>query len=436
MSEFIQLHILVPYPPSNLNRDDTGRPKTAIFGGKERLRISSQSLKRAWRTSDLFITEKNAIRSRELGSKIEEALVSGKDLSDLLDKTKVAEIKYSPISAEDAGIWACGIMSALGKVEGDDDEADVTDSEDQDADSKGKKKSGKSAQKSSSLKQIISISRDEIKELSVLLEHISKHENNEVSKDCSLDLAELKEKSKLIKNGKKVTEKDWNKLADEIRKITLKKVDSSIDLAMFGRMLTSDPKYNREAAVQVSHSISVDATVIEDDYFTAVDDLNENNTGSAHINEAEFASGIFYTYVCINRSLLLNNLDNDAELANRSLRALVDAAAKIGPSGKQNSFASRAYASYIIAEKGTQQPRSLSLAFVKPVSGSDRLTDAVKNLEDAYSKMEDAYGKCADEAIRFDALGISGKKDADGNNGNLPKIVYKLSDVQDFVSSN
>lgn len=54
MSRFIQLHGLKCYPPSNLNRDDTGRPKTAFMGGVERLRISSQALKRAIRTSDIF----------------------------------------------------------------------------------------------------------------------------------------------------------------------------------------------------------------------------------------------------------------------------------------------------------------------------------------------------------------------------------------------
>jgi len=43
MGNFIQLHLLTSYPPSNLNRDDLGRPKTAIMGGKTRLRISSQS---------------------------------------------------------------------------------------------------------------------------------------------------------------------------------------------------------------------------------------------------------------------------------------------------------------------------------------------------------------------------------------------------------
>ncbi|RMH70127.1 MAG: type I-E CRISPR-associated protein Cas7/Cse4/CasC, partial [Bacteroidetes bacterium] len=37
----IELHLLTPHAPANLNRDDFGRPKTAYFGGTERGRISS-----------------------------------------------------------------------------------------------------------------------------------------------------------------------------------------------------------------------------------------------------------------------------------------------------------------------------------------------------------------------------------------------------------
>ena len=53
-NHFLQLHMLTSYPPANLNRDDLGRPKTAVMGGVMRLRVSSQSLKRAWRTSEVF----------------------------------------------------------------------------------------------------------------------------------------------------------------------------------------------------------------------------------------------------------------------------------------------------------------------------------------------------------------------------------------------
>lgn len=67
-NRFIQLHLLVSYPPSNPNRDELGQPKVATIGGTQRSRISSQSLKRAWRTSEIW--EKQGLnigkRTREL----------------------------------------------------------------------------------------------------------------------------------------------------------------------------------------------------------------------------------------------------------------------------------------------------------------------------------------------------------------------------------
>ena len=75
MEKFVQLHILTNYGPSNLNRDDLGRPKTVVVGGVQRLRVSSQCLKRAWRTSDVFEAE-TGIRTKELGVKIKNALMT------------------------------------------------------------------------------------------------------------------------------------------------------------------------------------------------------------------------------------------------------------------------------------------------------------------------------------------------------------------------
>jgi CRISPR system Cascade subunit CasC len=46
---YIDVHVLQTVPPSNLNRDDTGSPKTAFFGGVRRARVSSQAWKRAAR---------------------------------------------------------------------------------------------------------------------------------------------------------------------------------------------------------------------------------------------------------------------------------------------------------------------------------------------------------------------------------------------------
>src|SRR5262249_49924243 len=82
MSRFIQLHLLTFYPPSNLNRDDTGRPKSAVMGGVERLRISSQAIKRAVRTSDVFqktLAGHLGERTQRFGEEIEAYLVKEKD---------------------------------------------------------------------------------------------------------------------------------------------------------------------------------------------------------------------------------------------------------------------------------------------------------------------------------------------------------------------
>ena len=57
----IEIHMLKNYPATNLNRDETGAPKTCFFGGAQRGRISSQCLKRSWRTSSLFDALKSKV---------------------------------------------------------------------------------------------------------------------------------------------------------------------------------------------------------------------------------------------------------------------------------------------------------------------------------------------------------------------------------------
>jgi CRISPR system Cascade subunit CasC len=91
----------------------------------------------------------------------------------------------------------------------------------------------------------------------------------------------------------------------------------------------------------------------------------------------------------------VENLNKNEELAKKTLRALTESATTIAPSGKQNSFASRAYASYILAEKGNRQPRSLSVAFLKPVTGNDMLNDAIAALNKTRDNMDKSYGPIA-----------------------------------------
>jgi CRISPR system Cascade subunit CasC len=189
----------------------------------------------------------------------------------------------------------------------------------------------------------------------------------------------------------------------------LRKHHTAADIALFGRMLASSPAFNTEAAAQVAHAISVHKVDVEDDFFTAVDDLNsgEEDLGAGHMGETEFAAGLFYQYVCIDRELLRENLGDDA-LVNKTLAALTEAAATVSPTGKQNSFASRARASYILCETGGQQPRTLSAAFLRPVSGTDMLNSAIAAMQKTVENMDKVYGTCADNRVILNALSGEG----------------------------
>ncbi len=142
----------------------------------------------------------------------------------------------------------------------------------------------------------------------------------------------------------------------------------------------------------MAHAFTVHKAAVEDDYFSAIDDLNnhEEHSGSGHIGEAEFGAGLFYLYVCIDRDLLKKNLGDNDTLVEKAIRALIESAATVSPTGKQNSFASRAYASYILAEKGDKQPRSLAGAFLRPINGEKILDDTIillKQTRDMFNKV-------------------------------------------------
>lgn len=181
---------------------------------------------------------------------------------------------------------------------------------------------------------------------------------------------------------------DTEPTKDQLAKL-LDETPRNIDLAMFGRMIAKRPDANSEAAVQVAHAISINEVELEPDFFTAVDDLNKH--GSAHMGEQEFVSAIYYLYLCIDTKLLLDNL-KDKDLAEQAIKALAETAAVVAPSGKQNSYANRAQAFYILAEKGDAQPRNLSLAFIKDMSASEP-EKAIEKLQAIKNKFNTAYSK-------------------------------------------
>lgn len=336
MTTFHQLHLLTSYPPANLNRDDTGRPKTALMGGAMRLRVSSQSLKRAWRTSDIFakrLERALSLRTRRMGTEVHERLTK------------------QHVAAEIAEETARLIGGRFGKIQEN-------------------RKKGDSFQ----AEQLCFIGPAETEAIDALV-------------------------AKVAETGKAPTE-------DEVKSLLIKS-HRGADIALFGRMLAAQPDFNVEAAAEVAHAVTVHKAMVEDDFFTAVDDLkdrdeaDEEGAGAGFMGDTGFGAGVFYLYLCVNRNLLVDNLSGETGLAEAAVAALVEAAAKIGPSGKRASFGSRAYTSYLLAETGEQQPRSLSVAFLKPVTGTDVLTAAVGRLEETMTHMDDAYGATATDRYRM-----------------------------------
>lgn len=348
MTTFLQLHLLTTYPPANLNRDDTGRPKTCVFGGSLRLRISSQSLKRAWRTGEVF-----------------EAVVKGK-VGERTQRIGVKVFDYlreKGMDAAKATLVARTIADVFGKLKPEND-ANPTFTE-----------------------QLVFIAPEE-----------------------SVRAFALADKALA---GEAIDPK-----AEDI----LVKADTAADIAMFGRMLADDPSFNREAAVQVAHSLTTHKVVVEDDYYVAVDDLKNpaerEDAGTSFIGVQEFAAGLFYLYACVDADLLKRNLKGDASLAADAIEALLRSAATVAPRGKQASFASRARASFVMVERGPQQPRSLAAAFLKPVTPSEGEGDlavaSIARLTAFGDALDRAYGANADARAEMTALPgrVSGSIDA------------------------
>ena len=336
MTCFVQLHFLTVYPPSNPNRDDMGRPKSAVYGGVHRLRLSSQSLKRAARLSP-------AMSEALKGNMGERTQRLGEELVRHLRAKGAGDGKAQEIAVHIAGVFD-KIDAAAAKKDGD----------------------------RVRIRQLAFISPDERKSAFEMAERMLAGEPDEGNAGKSI----------------------------------LRTADGAVDLAMFGRMLADAPGFNREAAVQVSHAITTHRAEAEDDYYTAADDLKSpaEDMGAGFVGEAGFGSGVYYLYVCVDTNQLVDNLAGDRPLACRSLEAVTEAFATASPSGKRNSYSHHTRASFIRAEAGDQQPRSLAGAFLKPVGGDDLLKRSISQMKETAAAMDRAYGSCFETSVEMDLI--------------------------------
>jgi CRISPR system Cascade subunit CasC len=331
----IQFHTLQNYVPSNLNRDDTGAPKDAMFGGYRRGRISSQCIKRSIRRSEAF---KDAFeKDGMLG-------IRTRQLPELLRK----ELEALSVDPEDLQAILAPVAK-FGRESGKKSAEDNVEEGD-----------GKETEVETACKQLIFLGRSELRPMA---------EN----------LWALYKKAGKIK---------WAKLeSKDITKELGPSAPRSVDIAMFGRMTTSAAFEDVQAAVQVAHAISTNAIAQEFDYYTAMDDLKpDSEPGADMIGDVEFNSSTYYKYFNIHWEGLKANLGDDAEVARKAVLALLEAAAIAQPSGKQNTFAAQNLPDLILVEVSKKNlPVSYANAFIKPASKygeKSLMDDSVAKLAD------------------------------------------------------
>lgn len=178
---------------------------------------------------------------------------------------------------------------------------------------------------------------------------------------------------------------------------------SAPDIALFGRMLAERPELNLEAACQVAHALSTHRVSMEMDWWTAVDDLQpEDTAGAGMMGFAAYDSACFYRYACIHWEQLASTL-RDADLASRTVEGFMRAAIAAVPSGKQNSYAAYSMPSLLVGVvRQDGMAWSLANAFERPVA-PDReggyVRPSARALDAYWGRLCQVYGKSQLRAV-------------------------------------
>ena len=348
-SRFLQIHTLHSYPAALLNRDDSGLAKRMPYGGAVRTRISSQCLKRHWRVAEdehslhRIDGATSALRSRNIVERV--VMQPIRDTGDHSEEV---------LSAVEAA-FNIGVYGRSGAAE------------------RGR--------------QPLLLGLPEVDHL--------RQRATAICTEHPDDPKAASEAATTLFNARRGEGNNFKALMDSAR------LPAGLEGALFGRMVTSDPGANIDAAIHVAHAFTVHVEESESDYFSVVDDLQreDEDAGAAHIGDTELTAGLFYGYVVVDVPALVSNIEGchvkewqsaDRSLASQVVRNLTHLIATVTPGAKLGSTAPYSYADLMLMEAGSRQPRSLAAAYRKPASA--QLDDAARSLCNHLSKMDSAYG--------------------------------------------
>ncbi|MEK6700081.1 MAG: type I-E CRISPR-associated protein Cas7/Cse4/CasC [Nitrospirota bacterium] len=353
---FVNSHILISHSPSCLNRDDMNMQKSASFGGKRRVRYSSQNLKQAIRKDSYFDIKlgHESTRTRELNSLF------------LLLSSKLSE-RFPKELIEKA-------VSFLA------DKRDVTIEE----------------------SRADAVAPWCVEEIEWLCNQLATNETIKQSCDEFISITAnddnaKKKKRSIIKSVYSTLEK-----SGQLQGLYLA-LANNIDIALHGRMAASGLMRPIDGALAVAHVITTHEVDADIDWFTAVDGLQE--LGSGHLDTQEFSSGVFYRYASLNLKQLQMNLGlipdiKAPETPESRKKALVIAShwlhlmATVVPSAKQQSFAAHNLAELAMVSF-SDIPVSLANAFEEPVkagNGGGFLKPSIKAFHDYWQGVHIGYG--------------------------------------------
>ena len=348
----LEFHILQSFPVTCLNRDDVGAPKSAIVGGVQRARVSSQCWKRAVR-----------LALRDLGVRCG---IRTKNLERLLQ----AACEEKGATPEQAAACAAPIASALAK----DTLLFISNTE-----------IGKLA--------------DYAKENNFTLQTESKAKKGKKKDDALSDDANVA--------GGSLPKAEVTRIA----KILSYRAADGLDIALFGRMVAMDASVNVHAAAAFSHAISTHKSTNEVEFFTALDDApdpDKDDAGSAHMGTLEYNSATYYRYISLDLGQLWENLGG--EDIEKSVSAFINALYIAVPAARQNTQSGACLWDYarVLLRKG---PR-MQVSFDEPVraKGSGWLAPSIEALNAALTENERAcdslYGKQAEFTFGKGAMSI------------------------------
>lgn len=359
----VSFHILQSMPPNNINRDDSGAPKSSIYGGARRASVSGPSWKRAARiytnTMDVDLGDR-ARRTR--------------NLQELVRLTLTTDPKHADHAAAlaQAAVWCLGL--------------------------------GTNDERPHETKVLVFATDREVRDLSAWAS-----ENHETLLDAyevavQAAAATVTPRRRRGRPAKTAPTPDATIGGDGVSALAVDEITTpdtttepapapapgpapeglarqatqffrtprSIDTALYGRMLAEIRGATHDGALSVAHAISTHRVALQTDYFTAADDLTTTNADGVEsakvgmIGETLYQSAVLYRYACLDVPTLAAGLDGDIDLLERAVAAFLEAFMLSMPSGKQHSFAAHTPPT-ALAVTVDRQPINLAGAFLSPI---------------------------------------------------------------------